>query len=95
MADNFHCWCPCGRCEEFRHCHGGECDAPPTDLAAEFAALSEPEQQGYVVGLARAYEQACDAIEAGIASGGISKAFSVLQEQYREAMAMFSVEGVI
>ncbi len=66
-----------------------------TDIAAEFAALSEAEQQGYVLGMARAYDQACDAIEAGIASGGIVQVFSVLREQYREVMAMFSVEGVI
>ncbi|MEN6547475.1 MAG: hypothetical protein ABFE07_15690 [Armatimonadia bacterium] len=24
--NRFHCWCPCGNCEEFKHCNGSECD---------------------------------------------------------------------
>lgn len=28
LGEHYHCYCPCGGCENFEHCHKGECDAP-------------------------------------------------------------------
>lgn len=35
LGEHYHCYCPCGGCENFEHCYCGECDAPKTfqDLA--------------------------------------------------------------
>lgn len=37
MSDRFHCYCPCGSCEDFSHCYRGECDAPKPSLWAVIA----------------------------------------------------------
>ena len=37
MNARFHCYCPCGSCEEFSHCYRGECDAPKPSLWAVIA----------------------------------------------------------
>lgn len=37
MSDRFHCYCPCGSCEDFSHCYRGECDAPKPNLEVAIA----------------------------------------------------------
>ncbi|OMC52527.1 hypothetical protein A5742_16385 [Mycolicibacterium fortuitum] len=37
MSDRFHCYCPCGSCEDLSHCYRGECDAPRPNLEVVIA----------------------------------------------------------